>query len=783
MYLIENTIIKMSDLDKEILQLVYDCKKIRGLEKYPVFKEELENLENEIKTKEYRITVVGEFSSGKSTFLDAIIGNDILPHGVKETTATITYVKNVPAGDSCQDSVHVHFRDEKRQDVVFKLNDDCHQLVSFLTKDSKQYDVAHDISYMEIFVHFLDIEEPIVLVDTPGLNGMTPALRDITIQEIRRSQASICIFPIRGVGSSEVDMIKELMKNQNVFFFVLNHIDELKKEESETPLEKIDTFRKELCNYIFNGEQMPKYVFGISALKALAGRDKSYTKLYKDDVEELTLSQKELLWKDSGVPELLNTIRDYLKSGEKEKQFALNVLNRISRLIETVNDDDRSEIEVRLADEENIPERKILLKAKDEVRSGMDATRKKISTTLGGKIADFEKDIRSELRNDLETIYQKLYKQLDVLKDFGEVRAAISNHLFENQIIDFWHQETSRLEKRSNSSLSEIYYYVIDDLNGRMPKIQFKEHSSNEFNVKIQSDITDESINLDDRLEQLKKKKEELDQQISQTKNHESVDNLRHKCFAMESEIHQLQNRKLSEIRALGSRPKGQWREREIKTPKTTFIIGRIGRLWGKLTGNENCGYEITIERYYDDSEAQRYDGQLEEIRSSFDGKIASKERELDVYEKQIEKAQKNVALLNRLEALHRRIEEDLEDLKKERDEKERIAKSSLLKEFRQNLLKLLDNYLSSNGIFWSELSEGISEALRQSMMQIQNELQEIFDRKIQEYLKNIDILLEKVDNRIEHQENKKQIELAQQNIRLIETIKNHINKLNTSLQ
>ena len=32
-----------------------------------------------IETNEFRITVVGEFSSGKSTFLNAFIGKDILP--------------------------------------------------------------------------------------------------------------------------------------------------------------------------------------------------------------------------------------------------------------------------------------------------------------------------------------------------------------------------------------------------------------------------------------------------------------------------------------------------------------------------------------------------------------------------------------------------------------------------------------------------------------------------------------------------------------------------------
>ena len=44
---------------------------------------------------EIRIAVVGEFSSGKSTFINALIGKDILNHATKETTAVITRLINV----------------------------------------------------------------------------------------------------------------------------------------------------------------------------------------------------------------------------------------------------------------------------------------------------------------------------------------------------------------------------------------------------------------------------------------------------------------------------------------------------------------------------------------------------------------------------------------------------------------------------------------------------------------------------------------------------------------
>ena len=57
---------------------------------HDIFKKIIKRLED----KTFKLAVVGEFSSGKSTFLNALIGKDILKHGAQETTATITEIKN-----------------------------------------------------------------------------------------------------------------------------------------------------------------------------------------------------------------------------------------------------------------------------------------------------------------------------------------------------------------------------------------------------------------------------------------------------------------------------------------------------------------------------------------------------------------------------------------------------------------------------------------------------------------------------------------------------------------
>ena len=67
----------------------------KALEERIISQDVYDDLVSRIHNNEFRITIVGEFSSGKSTLIDALIGKDILPHSTSETTATLTYIDSV----------------------------------------------------------------------------------------------------------------------------------------------------------------------------------------------------------------------------------------------------------------------------------------------------------------------------------------------------------------------------------------------------------------------------------------------------------------------------------------------------------------------------------------------------------------------------------------------------------------------------------------------------------------------------------------------------------------
>ena len=110
---------------------------------------ELNILKDRLNDKTFRIAVVGEFSSGKSTFVNSIIGKDVLKHAATETTATVTYIHNVLENDRRIDTCDIEYVDGKKQHIS-----DLEQLKEYTTVNSA-INVADTIRSVSVYVNFL----------------------------------------------------------------------------------------------------------------------------------------------------------------------------------------------------------------------------------------------------------------------------------------------------------------------------------------------------------------------------------------------------------------------------------------------------------------------------------------------------------------------------------------------------------------------------------------------------------------------------------------------------
>ena len=112
-----------------------------------VLKSEAENVLRKLKNNEFEIAIVGEESSGKSTFANALMGNSILPRADKRCTYTSTRIAY--SGDDNEDSAVVSFYsvDEFNSDFKDKLRQlyfPKYEMYSFDTLDYSKYKAIYE---------------------------------------------------------------------------------------------------------------------------------------------------------------------------------------------------------------------------------------------------------------------------------------------------------------------------------------------------------------------------------------------------------------------------------------------------------------------------------------------------------------------------------------------------------------------------------------------------------------------------------------------------------------
>lgn len=164
------------------------------------------------------IAVMGEFSSGKSTFVNALLGEVVAPMGVLPTTTTINFFRRGPTGGA-----RVHYRDGS---IATVARGEVHTFLRGLD------DVAASrVRHMEIERTSARMGEAAV-VDTPGLNALDGFHERVAREFVDEADAIIWIFSAtRGGAASEAGVLKSMRADGRQVLGVLNKVDTLDPEE------------------------------------------------------------------------------------------------------------------------------------------------------------------------------------------------------------------------------------------------------------------------------------------------------------------------------------------------------------------------------------------------------------------------------------------------------------------------------------------------------------------------------------------------------------------------
>jgi GTPase Era involved in 16S rRNA processing/uncharacterized protein (DUF2062 family) len=299
------------DFNKTLTALVGDLKKLKGfyiklkLENVSLLDEVLGRVENH----SFKVAVVGEFKRGKSTFINALLGQDILPSDINPTTATVNRVTYAIAP-----LVKVIFKDGREEEVAIdKLKD----YVTKLTVEAKK--TATNVKEAVVYYPVHYCEKNVDIIDTPGLNDES-VMDQVTFSVLPEVDAAIMlIMPLAPFAETERQFLVDKLITSDLgrVIFVVNAIDRCNTpEEAE---KSVSYIRDRIQEHVMErakekyGENSPEYevykkkigtpkVFGISAYQALQAKcNHDNALLTKSRFREFEVALEQFLTQERGA--------------------------------------------------------------------------------------------------------------------------------------------------------------------------------------------------------------------------------------------------------------------------------------------------------------------------------------------------------------------------------------------------------------------------------------------------------------------------------------------------
>lgn len=304
-----------------------------------------------------RVAIVGAFSSGKSTFVNALIGRKVLPTKVEPTTATVTEVHNGPSRTATvqlkteeeirRERDHARKRQGELQQQERREPHEDEELRSLAAvadlKPEFQFpgglpqafhlDRDADLKAVEQFLaegegslapytERVTIEVPMdaravparaIIIDTPGSNSLSRVHRNATWRTLVEADCVVFLMTARAPFSAhDRELLHEIRAvrqqhglEHDRFLFVANAIDDV--EESERAGVKAYLTER----IVAEGIEQPQVQTASALVAWLAQRHTAGETLSKRErrlLEDESDDQAERGWEASGIKDVMDTL-------------------------------------------------------------------------------------------------------------------------------------------------------------------------------------------------------------------------------------------------------------------------------------------------------------------------------------------------------------------------------------------------------------------------------------------------------------------------------------------
>ena len=289
----------------------------------------LAQLRRKIDSDAFKIMVMGNFKNGKSTFINALLGSEVLPAYAVPTTAIINEIKygeeprailhflnpqpeQIYEGLPQEVLAHIQRSGEGQIPPMEVPVDEIEDYVVIpMGMDHKSALRQSPFEKVELFWPLDLLRDGVEIVDSPGLNE-NPARTRVTLEYLSKADAILFVFSALAMGSAaELAYIEDTLRHNGFekqsLFCVVNRFDQLTSEREQ---KRVQAFSKDLL------APYTERVFFTSAYKGLSGK----------------LNGEEEMVQASNIPQVENALTEYL-AHERGKLKLAGPARELTRII------------------------------------------------------------------------------------------------------------------------------------------------------------------------------------------------------------------------------------------------------------------------------------------------------------------------------------------------------------------------------------------------------------------------------------------------------------------
>ena len=365
----------------------------------------LTRLLEKLRQNRFNLVILGAFKRGKSTLINALLGEPLLPTAIVPLTSVVTILAY---GDRL--NIEVHFQNGQTRRISQP------ELVDYITEKGNPRN-QKGVREVEITYPSEYLKDGVRIIDTPGVGSVYSHNTEIAYNYLPQVDAAVFVVTVDPpLSAAEQEFLKDIREYVDKLFFVLNKIDYVEEAERQEALD----FTIQVLKANLAADQVK--IFPVSAKQALEGKSNGNPEhLAASLVPQFESHLRDFLYHEKGRVLLLSCLSGALKA-ITDSTLGLKVERQASTIPLKELEEKIARFDLELKGLEKEREMSLLL---------LEGRIKAVIAQVDGDLEGFKKETTARLRREVEAEFnQKSRLALDLRQEMENFLFAGLRDLF-----------------------------------------------------------------------------------------------------------------------------------------------------------------------------------------------------------------------------------------------------------------------------------------------------------------------------------------------------------------